>query len=259
MIDDDQSVRQIMTHFLTQKGFSVQAASGGEEGLLIAKELMPDAITLDVMMPGLDGWSVLKTLKDDPELQNIPVILVTMVENRSMGYSLGATEYLSKPINKERLFSVLKRSVRNKMGGPVLIIEDGSLMRKSLRNMLILEGWGVITASTAESAFSEIGKTPPALIMLDVVMPEMDGFEFLNQLRNNPRWRSIPVLVVTGKELTDKESAMLRSYAAKVVNMALVSHDELLKEVYDTVKESLSRPIHDIDAVSEDVSVDSVD
>ena len=259
VIDDDQSVRQIMTHFLSQKGFSVQAAASGEEGLLLAKELKPDVITLDVMMPGLDGWSVLKTLKDDPELQQIPVVLVTMVENRSMGYSLGAAEYLSKPIDKKRLFAVLKRSVRDKMSAPLLIIEDNDSMRESLQDMLQLEGWDVDTVATAESALSEIGKNPPALIMLDLVMPEMDGFEFLNQLRNNPRWRNIPVLIVTGKELTDVELAVLHRNAAKVVNKLSFNHDDLLKEVYATVKEHLPDLVKNKRAVSNDVSVDSVD
>ena len=259
VIDDDQSVRQSMTHFLTQKGFSVQAAAGGEEGLLLAKEFKPDAITLDVMMPGLDGWSVLKALKEDPELQNIPVILVTMVENRSMGYSLGAAEYLSKPIDRERLFALLKRSVRDQINAPLLVIEDNDSMRESLQDMLQLEGWEVDAVATAKSALSEIGKNPPSLIILDLVMPEMDGFEFLSQLRNNPRWQNIPVLIVTGKELTDAELSVLHNNAVNVLNKASFSHDELLKEVFDAVKEHLSDSVQDKKAAQDHLVVGSIE
>lgn len=259
VIDDDQSVRQIMTHFLAQKGFSVQVAASGEEGLQLAKELKPDAITLDIMMPGLDGWSVLKTLKNDPELQMIPVILVTMVENRSMGYSLGAAEYLSKPIDKERLISVLKRSVRNKTSGSLLIVGDNDAMRESFQDMLQQEGWEVASASTVESAFSEIGENPPVLIVLDLVMPEMDGFEFLNQLRSNPRWRNISVLIVAGKDLTNEELVELHGNAAKVINRVSLDHDDLLKEVYASVKESLSGAAENKSALSADVAVTLVD
>lgn len=258
VIDDDPSVRQIITHFLMQKGFSVQSAESGKEGLLMAKELKPDAITLDVMMPGLDGWSVLETLKSDPELQDIPVILVTMVENRSMGYSLGATEYLSKPVDKERLFTVLKRSVRTQLAGPLLVIEDSDSMRESLRDMLVLEGWEVNAVSTAESALSGIAKNPPSLIILDIIMPEMDGFEFLSQLRSNLRWRNIPVLIVTGKDLTEDELAMLDRNAAKVLSKASFSHDDLLVEVYNTVKDSLSELAQDKDAIQEHVAPDLI-
>jgi len=259
VIDDDQSVRQIMAHFLSQKGFSVQAAAGGEEGLVLAKELKPDVITLDVMMPGLDGWSVLKALKDDPELRDIPVILVTMVENRSMGYSLGATEYLSKPIDKERMVDVLKRSVRSQTKGPVLIIENDQSMRESLQEMLKLEGWEADAVATAEHALSEIGKNPPVLILLDLIMPQMDGFDFLAQLRSTPRWRNIPVLIVTGKELTDKELTMLHNNAAKVVNKTSFAHDDLLKEVYATVADYLSDLENNKKMTSDDVSVKLAD
>jgi signal transduction histidine kinase/CheY-like chemotaxis protein len=239
VIDDDPSVRQIMTHFLTQKGFAVRVAVDGEQGLALASELMPDAITLDVMMPGLDGWSVLKTLKADPELRDIPVILVTMVENRSMGYSLGAAEYLPKPVDKERLCAVLNRCVRHQTKGPLLVIAGNEAMRKSLCDVLELEGWDVNSVSTAESAFSSIATNPPALIMLDLIMPEMDGFEFLNQLRDNPRWRTLPVIIVTGKELSDNEFALLHSYDVKVINNASFDRDALFGEVCNIVKESL--------------------
>lgn len=259
LIDDDSSMRQILTHFLTQNGFSVQAAAGGEEGLQLARELIPDVITLDVMMSGLDGWDVLRALKKDPQLRDIPVVLVTMVENRSMGYSLGATEYLSKPIDKDRLLAVLRRSVRTQLGGPVLIVDDNDSLRESLREILRFEGWDVSAVPTAESAFSEIGRNPPSLIVLDLMMPGMGGFEFLDQLRNNPRWKDIPVLVMSGKDLTHEELAILQRNADKVINKAAFNHDDLVIEVYNVLKQSLSEAAQYKEAVSDDVSVGLAD
>ena len=240
VIDDDPSVRQIMTHFLNQKGFAVQTAASGEEGLELAAANKPDVITLDVMMPGLDGWEVLKAIKQNPELCDVPVILITMVENRGLGYSLGAVEYLSKPIDKNRLFNVLNRCVRHNSHSPVLIVEDNSALRESMRDILSMEGWEVDAVASAESAFSSIGEKPPALIMLDLMMPTMDGFEFLDQLRHNPRWRTIPVIVITAKDLTQEEMCRLQEQGAKVVNKSAFGHDELLQEINNLVDHRLS-------------------
>jgi signal transduction histidine kinase/CheY-like chemotaxis protein len=240
VIDDDPSVRKIMSYFLSQKGFDVHTAVSGEEGLSIAGEIKPDVITLDVMMPGQDGWSVLKTLKQNSELCEIPVILITMVENRGLGYSLGAVEYMSKPIDKDRLHNVISRCVRHQSHGPLLIVEDDEDMRNSMQDILRVDGWDVDAVASAESAFSSVGNNPPALILLDMLMPTMNGFEFLEQLRHNPRWRNIPVIVVTGQELSTDELQQLQAQSASVVNKAAYEHDELLREIHDRVAQSLS-------------------
>lgn len=240
VIDDDPSVHHVMTHYLTQKGFNVHTASNGAEGLELAAVIKPDVITLDVMMSGMDGWTVLKALKQNPKLSGIPVIMLTMAEDRSMGFSLGAIDYLSKPIEKERLFDVVNRCVRSDREGPVLIVEDNDALRTSIKDILELDGWSVKAVLSAESAFSSMGENPPALIMLDLVMPEMDGFEFLNQLKHNPRWSDIPVVVMTGKQLSEDERRQLQGRVAKVVNKAAYRHDELLDQVYHIVNKSLS-------------------
>ncbi len=253
VIDDDPSVRRIMSHFLSQKGFDVQTVTSGEEGLLAAKKIKPAVITLDVMMPGQDGWSVLKALKQDPDLCDVPVILVTMVENRGLGYSLGAVECLSKPIDKTRLFNVVSRCVRHKSHGPLLIVEDDAAMRESMKDILCENGWDVDAVASAESAFSSVGNNPPALILLDMQMPTMDGFEFLDQLRHNRRWRNIPVIVVTGKELSEDEVRRLHAHSASVIGKAAFEHAELLQEIRSLVEKNLSPQFERLDsAVSAD-------
>jgi len=240
VIDDDPSVRQIMSHYLSQKGFDVQTAASGGEGLEKAMAVQPDVITLDIMMPGKDGWDILKSLKENPALYDVPVILITMVENRSLGFSLGATEYLPKPIDKERLLNVVNRCVRHKSNGPILVVEGDDVLRGAMQDAFLLDGWEVAVVASAESALSSIGENPPALIMLDFIMPTMDGFEFLDQLRHNPRWRDIPVVIVAGMELTDAEIHYLQGKASKVINKATCSQDELLRKIRSVASQSLA-------------------
>ncbi len=235
VVDDDPSVRKIMSHFLSQKGFDVQLAASGEEGLRLAQQQQPSVITLDVVMPGLDGWSVLKALKQDKALRDIPVIMLTMVENRGMGFSLGAVEYLSKPIDKDRLLTVIRRCVRHRSRGPILVVEDDEDMRASMQDLLRGDGWISDAVASAESAFSYIGNDPPALILLDMMMPTMNGFEFLDQLRHNPRWRNIPVIVVSGRELSEDEVQHLQFHSASVVSKTKMDQGRLLAEIHALV------------------------
>src|SRR6185295_1370857 len=136
VIDDDPIVHDLLKRSLGREGFRVEVASTGEEGLRRARELHPDAITLDVMMPGLDGWSVLSALKADPETQDIPVIMLSMVDDREMGFALGASEYLTKPIQRERLVTILDRYRHQAVTGGVLIVEDDAVIRGMIRTML---------------------------------------------------------------------------------------------------------------------------
>lgn len=240
VVDDDPSVRKIMSHYLSQKGFDVQTAASGEEGLRTASKIKPDVITLDVMMPGQDGWDVLKRLKSDAELSDVPVILITMVENRELGFSLGVTEYLSKPIDKERLLNVINRCVRNRANGPILIVEGDAAQRQAMQAALIAGGLDVESVSSAESAFSHIGNNPPALILLDMEMPTMSGFEFLTQLRHNPRWRNIPVIVKMNEELSEEEVASLRAQLVSVLIKGADTHAELLAEIRNQLERDLT-------------------
>ena len=236
VIDDDPAVRDLMKRFLAKEGFWVETASGGEEGLRKAGELRPNAITLDVMMPGMDGWAVLTALKADPELADIPVIMLTIVDDKNLGYALGASEYLTKPIDRDRLFTVLKKCMRAlPSSGRVLVVEDDADMRGLLRRMLEKEGWAMTEAENGRMALEFMAETRPALILLDLMMPEMDGFQFVDELRKHKSWRSIPIVVITAKDITSEDRLRLDGYVKKILNKGALNREKLLPEVRDLV------------------------
>jgi signal transduction histidine kinase/CheY-like chemotaxis protein len=232
VIDDDPAVRDLMQNFLGKEGYRVALAASGEEGLRLARELRPDAITLDVMMPGMDGWSVLTALKSDPQLADIPVILLTIMDNRNMGFALGAAEYLTKPVERERLLAVLRKYRKQPA---VLIVEDEQDMRDLLRRTLEKEGCVIREASTGLAALDRVREHRPGVILLDLMMPEMDGFQFLEQLRSLEECRTIPVIVLTAKDITDEEHRWLNGRVEQVFRKGAHSRDELLREVRQLV------------------------
>ncbi len=240
IIDDDQTVRELMQSFLRKEGYRVEVASGGEEGLKRATELHPDVITLDVAMPRMDGWSVLSALKADPALHDIPVIMLTMVDNKSMGYALGAAEYMMKPINRERLIAVIRKYGSRRDQNPVLVVEDDPDTRYILKNTLEKDGWKVQTAANGRIALELATNRPPGLILLDLMMPEMDGFTFIDELRRVPDGRRIPVIVLTAKDLTAEDRRRLNGYVERVVQKG-ANRDALLGEVRDLVAQSIGR------------------
>jgi CheY-like chemotaxis protein/two-component sensor histidine kinase len=238
VIDDEASVRDLMQRFLTKEGFRVVTASGGEEGLRRARELRPDAITLDVMMPGMDGWAVLTALKGDPAVADIPVIMLTIVDDRNLGYALGASDYLTKPIDRERLVTVLKKHRRDL---PVLIVDDDAVLRQLLRRMLEPEGYSVVEAENGRAALEQLRGVSPSVILLDLMMPEMDGFEFVTELRRHDAWRAIPIVVITAKELTRDDRDRLNGYVEKILQKGAHGRDQLLAEVRELVQTSVAR------------------
>jgi signal transduction histidine kinase/CheY-like chemotaxis protein len=231
VIDDDENIRDLVRRYLAQDGLHVKTASGGEEGVRLAKELTPAIITLDVMMPRLDGWAVLSALKSDPETVDIPVIMVTVLEQQEMGFALGATDYLTKPVDRDQLSSVLKKYWRDNRQHTVLIVEDDTSTRELLRKTLEKAGWGVTEASNGRTGLEHINAATPDLVLLDLMMPEMDGFEFVNELRKNADWRSIPVVVVTAKSLTQEDRDRLSGGVKRILQKGSYSRDELLEEV----------------------------
>jgi len=241
VIDDEPTVRDLMKRLLSKEGFEVQTASGGQEGIRLARELLPCAITLDVLMPGMDGWSVLTALKADPELGDIPVIMLTIVDNKSLGYSLGASDYLTKPINRERLVTVLKKYKEASPACQVLVVEDDANMRDLLRRVLEKEGWAVTEAENGRVAMERIAENQPALILLDLMMPEMDGFEFVTEVRKHKMWRSIPIIVVTAKDITSEDCQRLDGYVEKILQKEPLSWEELVDDVRDLLADCIRR------------------
>jgi signal transduction histidine kinase/DNA-binding response OmpR family regulator len=216
VIDDDQTVCEVMARYLEREGFVVRTATGGREGLKLAHELHPAAITLDINMPDLDGWTVLAAIKGDPRLADIPVVLVTIEDNRSRGYSLGATEYMTKPIDRERLISLLK-DISSPVARKVLLVDDDEIMRESVRRVLEQEQWEVAGASNGRFALQHLAESCPDVILLDLMMPEMDGFQVVAALQKEPGWRDVPVIVITSRDLDAGDRERLNSGVQSVL------------------------------------------
>jgi len=231
VVDDDGAARELMRRYFVKEGFRVEEASNGEAGLKRARELHPDAITLDVMMPGMDGWAVLSSLKADAELSDIPVVMVTILDEKPLGFALGASEYMTKPIDRERLLGILKKHVRRV--GQVLVVEDDAATRDMLRRSLEREGFEVREAENGRVGLERLKESRPELILLDLMMPEMDGFEFLEALSADEK--SIPVVVITAKELTEEDRRRLNGGVEKVVDKATRAGKTLLGEVNDLI------------------------
>jgi CheY-like chemotaxis protein/anti-sigma regulatory factor (Ser/Thr protein kinase) len=236
VIDDDSAVRELMGRYLSREGFRVAVAAGGEEGLRLARELRPDAITLDVMMPGLDGWAVLGALKADAATADIPVVMLTIVDDRNLGYALGAAEYLTKPIDRERLLAVLARYRRDRQ---VLIVEDDAPLRELLRRMLEREGYAVVEAGDGQAALERLREGTPGVILLDLMMPVMDGFEFLVERGREEAWRRIPVIVLTAQYLSAEDRERLDGSVTRILQKGAHSREALLAEVRALVAASV--------------------
>lgn len=230
-IDDEPLNHQLMKHYLAKEGWSLAYASSGQEGLEMARKLQPEVICLDILMPSMDGWSVLTVLKNDEELQHIPVIIWSMVKDEHLGYTLGASEYLTKPSNKESLVSTLERYVTEKQQVQVLIVEDDATTSELMTKLLNKEGYVVTQARNGQHAIDCVKNEKPELILLDLMMPEMDGFQFINELRETAEWRDIPVVVVTAKTLTGEEQAKLSSYVESIVQKGMFKHKMLLEKI----------------------------
>jgi CheY-like chemotaxis protein len=212
------------------------SADGGEEGLRLAGELRPDVITLDAMMPGMDGWAVLAALKADPDVSDIPVIMLTIVDDKNLGYALGAAEYLTKPIDRDRLVSLLEKYRHNNSPCSVLVVEDDPSSRRTLRQMLKKEGFEVAEAENGRVALEHVARSRPSVILLDLMMPEMDGFEFVADLHSREEWRDIPVVVLTAKDITHEDRQRLNGYVTQVIQKGANSRDALLAEVRDLIR-----------------------
>ena len=235
VIDDDPQAGEIIERYLIKAGFNVTTANSGEQGLRLAHECQPAAITLDVMMPDMDGWSVLRALKADPVLHKIPVIMLTMVDDRTRGYSLGAVDYLTKPVDRELLHQALSRYYSAGNNSAVLLIEDDTEAREIMAHTLEKSGWVVSEASNGQKALDIMETTLPQLILLDLMMPVMDGFGFLDAMRARPEWRHIPIIVVTAKDLTRDDRVRLHGMVEEVIEKNAYSRGELLDHVREAI------------------------
>ncbi len=234
IIDDDPYVHDVMKRFLNKHGFAVKMAFNGLDGIHMAREIMPDAITLDVVMPGIDGWNVLGILKADPKTSSIPIIMITIDGSKEAGYALGVNDFLTKPINRNRLLSALNKHRRTDAlaNSHILVVEDEADARQVLRWMLEKEKCTVWEAENGEKALARIGEATPDLILLDLMMPEMDGFEFVETLRQRyPGWK-VPIVVITAMTLSAADRERLNGSVEKILQKGAYTLADLLQEIH---------------------------
>jgi PAS domain S-box-containing protein len=234
VIDDDPGVRELMTRALASQGVRPLLAADGEEGLRLARAHHPAVIFLDVIMPRLDGWAVLAAVKGDPALKDTPVVMMTIVSDKDMGFMLGAADFLQKPIDREQLAAALAKYAPA-AGGRVLVVDDDPGTREVLRRALAKTGWQVDEAENGRLALERVRAGPPALILLDLLMPEMTGFEVVRELRRTPDWQNVPVVVLSSKDLTPDERAMLSGSVERVLQKGTYSRDALMTEINKVV------------------------
>lgn len=240
-IDDDPAVRTLLQRFLSKLGYQVEVAESGEEGLRLAKKLFPDIIILDVMMPKMDGWEVLSHLRADHELANIPVIVLSMIEDKNIGYSLGATDYLVKPISREQLSNALQKYhfSKTEKSPLIMIVDDDLATRDMIAKMLRKAGWRICKAEGAQVALDYLQRRSVDLIISDLQMPGLDGFQFTEQLHKHHS--NIPVIIITAEDLIVEQR--LRLKAAQVANIyqkGAYTRETLIKEI----EQLLTKPHH---------------
>ncbi|HEX9584759.1 MAG TPA: response regulator [Gammaproteobacteria bacterium] len=240
VVDDEPQVRDIVSRHLSRHGFNVDTAASGQEALDKARSFRPDAVTLDVLMPHMDGWAVLSKFKRDPELENIPVVMVTIVEDKQLGFSLGAAEYLTKPVDQSELRAAVERVVDGRKSGNVLVVDDDRATREVIRQVMKKEGWNVYEAENGRRAMEVLDAADPRVILLDILMPEMDGFEFLTEIRRHEAWREIPVIVITAKDLTEDDMERLEGKVEGVLLKGSRPLGALLEELGSLLDRALS-------------------
>jgi len=214
VIDDDPMVQHLLRGHLESENFRVLSAVDGVEGLTLAREARPTVIILDIHLPRLDGWTVLSELKSDPALAAIPVVMMSVEEQRARGFSFGACEYLLKPVDPDRLVAVVKRAMLPS-GGDVLVVDDDDATRDMVSRQLRRAGYSTVEARDGEEALLRTRVLTPGLVILDLLMPGVDGFEVLRTMRGEGM--QVPVVVLTGKTLSVDEERILREGLAHVV------------------------------------------
>jgi adenylate cyclase len=247
VVDDDPSVRGLLTRTLENEGYRVISAGNGVEALALAREHRPQAITLDVLMPKLDGWGALKELKADADLRDIPVIMVTVLNERGMAIPLGAADFVTKPVDRQRLTAILRDHCVNPGSTSILVVEDNLPTREALCRSLANMGYAAYAAVNGRKGLDWLANHPtPSLILLDLLMPEMDGFEFLRELRKQLTFVDVPVIVVTAKELTAEDVRILSGQTERIIT----KDQTYLTELTAAVRGSLARqPAHEAERV----------
>ncbi len=236
IVDDDEGVRELLAVELAPHGLKILQAADGKDGLEVARTEKPDAILLDVLMPNLDGWQTLRALKESPETRSIPVVILSVVENRALGISLGAVEHLVKPVDRPALLLALSKAGVLATTGHLLVVDDDADVRALLEQELVAAGYRVRTAAGGAQALELLRRERPSAMLLDLMMPPPDGFEVLYRLRQDPDLRELPVIIITARELTASDETILARSARRVIRKGPDSA-QLIEEVLRTIAE----------------------
>ena len=230
VVDDDPGVAAMIADYLIREGYGALTATSGKQALELAAKHRPFAITLDILMPDMDGWEVLQRLKESPATKDIPVIIISIADDKEIGFALGAVGYITKPVNKDVLLAEI-----NRIGGPathtVLIVDDNALERSEMTQIIEQEGMRAVVAENGKICMDMIKESVPDVLVLDLIMPEMDGFEVLKRVRSDPATRNLPVIVVTAKELTDKDRKKLAGKVSSILAKSDTTSTALLEEI----------------------------
>jgi signal transduction histidine kinase/DNA-binding response OmpR family regulator/HAMP domain-containing protein len=235
-IDDESEVIELLRRYLIPEGYSVRGASSGEEGIRLAQELSPSVITLDIMMPEKDGWQVLRELKNNAITRDIPVIIHSVVDNRPLALSLGALDVVTKPSEPKKVLSVVERACRSK-NQPILIVDDNQDFAESLKQMLQIEGYHCTVLFSGDEALKKIEIINPSLLLLDLVMPGIDGFSVAQRLRSQERWRDLPIVILSGADITKEQRQNLN-----ILTQEFIEKGHFSKElISNTIKKIVSQ------------------
>ena len=244
VVDDDRIIRELLARYLVRQGFEVWLAENGFKALDILAEMKPDAIILDIFMPGLDGWGVLARLKQNPNLAEVPVILATVDDDQRHGFALEADDYLLKPFDYSLLERTLGRHMKRLERGHILLLDDSQHIREILRDQLALQGYRVTEAGNGREGLAVMREiNPPDLILLDLMMPEMDGFEFLLELRDNPLWQHVPVIVISVMDLSSADRQRLNGEVERIMQKGKFSRDDLVGQIHQLIHARLNTAV----------------
>ena len=248
VVEDETSLMTMLRYNLEKEGYRIIAAGNGVEALALARAHRPQAITLDVLMPQMDGWRTLKEFKADAELRDIPVIMVTVLNERGMAIPLGAADFMTKPVDRQRLAAILREHCGASSSASILVVEDDEPTRELLCLSLQNMGYKADAAVNGRSGLDWLVSHPtPDLILLDLMMPEMDGFEFLCELRKRPAFVDVPVIVVTAKELTAEDVRILSGQTERIIT----KDQSYLSELAAAVRGRLARQrAHEAESVA---------
>jgi CheY-like chemotaxis protein len=233
-IDDDPDVIYLLQENLGEAGYQVVGALGGREGVQKARQLRPFAITLDILMPDKNGWQVLHDLKTDVKTRQIPIIVLSIVDKKDLGYRLGAADYLVKPLDSEAVKGTLARLAQTNRGmlpKRLLVVDDDPQVIDMVCQLLEETNFAVEGAEDGEVALEAIARQRPDAILLDLVMPRLDGFGVIEQLRQDPTHQNIPIVVLTAKTPTNDEVAHLKDHVSRVIHKQGLDRDTLLQKL----------------------------